>query len=278
MSKRPKRYRVGEGGTTERRGMAKRAGKQIKKEHCGTPDKYMQAIITQTFPSGISFDLILVEGGTFRMGSDENPSENPIHDVRVSDFYISKHQIIQLLWKEIMHGENPSRFKGDHRPVETVSWDKVQIFIRKLNRISQKQFRLPTEAEWEYAARGGRYSQGYEYAGSDKLKQVGWYEENSGRETHDVGLLLANELGIHDMSGNVWEWCEDDYHNNYTGAPDNGTAWIETPERGIHRVVRGGGFFLGAVNCCPSYRYGATPDYRDDFIGFRLVLPLQSVG
>ncbi len=238
----------------------------------------MQAIITQTLPSGFSFDLILVEGGTFRMGSDKYPSEQPIHEVRVSDFYIGKFQVIQALWKAVMEEEHPTRFKGDHRPVETVSWDEVHIFIGKLNQITQQHFRLPAEAEWEYAARGGRYSQGYEYVGSDKLKQVGWYEANSGRGTHDVGLLLANELGIHDMSGNVWEWCEDDYYDNYTSAPDDSTAWIDTPERGVSRVVRGGSCFDNAARCRPSNRSGITPVHRYRSIGFRLVLPLQSVG
>ncbi len=241
-------------------------------------NKMESASLTISLPSGFSFDLILVEGGTFRMGSDQYASEKPIHEVRVSDFYIGKFQVTQALWKAVIEEEHPTRFKGDHRPVETVSWHEVQIFIGKLNQMTQQHFRLPTESEWEYAARGGRYSQGYEYAGSDKLKQVGWYEENSGNETHEVGLLLANELGLQDMSGNVLEWCEDDYHYNYNDAPDNGTAWIDTPERGVNRVVRSGSSFLNAVSCRPSTRGWRTPGHRYIDVGFRLVLPLQSVG
>ncbi len=141
-----------------------------------------------------------------------------------------------------------------------------------------RPFRLPTEAEWEYAARGGIYSQGYAYAGSDKLKQVGWYDENSNRETHDVGLLLANELGIHDLSGNVLEWCEDDWHGNYDGAPKDGSAWIDSPDRGGYRVVRGGDYFYRALYCRPAYRGRASPDGRGYDIGFRFLLPFQSVG
>lgn len=221
-------------------------------------------------------DLILVEGGEFLMGDDQSEykSEKPAHRVKIQDFYISKYQVTQILWESVM-GSNPSRFKGEKRPVETVSWNGVQDFIKKLNGRTGATFRLPTEAEWEYAARGGRYSQGYIYAGSDRLKQVGWYRENSNSETHDVGLLLANELELYDMSGNVWEWCEDDWHDNYQGAPKDGSAWIDRPGRGADRVVRGGGYIHAPVSCRPAHRRRFTPDGRDDDFGFRLVFPLQ---
>ncbi len=240
----------------------------------------MQAILPISLLPDLTFNLIWVEEGVFLMGDKESEyeDEKPAHRVSISSFYIGQCQVTQALWKAVMDVENPSGFKGDNHPVESVSWDKVQVFIQKLNKVTRKQFRLPTEAEWEYAARGGRYSQGYEYAGSDKLKQVGWYDENSGYETHEVGLLLANELGIHDLSGNVWEWCEDDWHNNYKGAPDDGSAWIDAPERGVYRVVRGGGYFNNAVDCRPANRDRNTPVNRNDDLGFRLVLPLQSVG
>lgn len=224
-------------------------------------------------------DLVLVEGGGFFMGDDDSKydREKPAHLVRISSFQMCKYPVTQRLWEAVM-GNNPSRFKGEKRPVENVSWNDVKNFIEKLNKKTKKEFRLPSEAEWEYAARGGRYSQGFTYAGSDKLKQVGWYTENSNNQTQEVGLLLSNELGLYDMSGNIWEWCEDDFHENYDDAPKDGSAWIDYPERGVGRVVRGGGYFGYAVYCRPTARAGYTPDHRYSDDGFRLVLPLQSVG
>ena len=231
----------------------------------------------ETLPKGLSFQMIKVEGGIFSMGNEAYKREQPVHQVNVPSFLIGQYPVTQQLWQAIM-GDNPSLHKGELRPVENVSWDDAQRFIKQLNWETRKTFRLPTEAEWEYAARGGRYSQGFEYAGSDKLKQVGWYDENSDNETHDVGLLLSNELGVYDMSGNVWEWCEDDHHENYKDAPLDGSAWVDVPERGSHRVVRGGSYFDRAVDCRPTSRAWFTPDDRLVNIGFRLVLPLQSVG
>ena len=223
-------------------------------------------------------DLVFVEGGSFTMGDNESEYdfEKPAHRVEVSSFYIGQYPVTQRLWQAVM-GNNPSEFQGERRPVEQVSWDDTQFFIEKLNSETGKTFRLPTEAQWEYAARGGRYSQGYTYSGSDKLKQVGWYNENSNGETHDVGLLLANELDIYDLSGNVWEWCEDDYHRNYAGALEDGSAWIDMP-RGEGRVLRGGGYYFEAFGCRPTYRNGDHPGVCSSGVGFRLVLPCQSVG
>ena len=226
--------------------------------------------------SEVSIELVLVEGGRFEMGSNEHAREQPIHEVEVPSFYIGKYQVTQRQWEVVM-GNNPSRFQGGNHPVEMVSWKEVQAYIKRLHTKTKMAFRLPTEAEWEYAARGGRYSQGFEYSGSDKLKQVGWYRENSERETHEVGLLLGNELGLYDMSGNVREWCEDDYHSNYKGASLDGSAWI-APDRGASRVLRGGSSFSLAVSCRTAYRRAYRPGYRRGNIGFRMVLPLQSVG
>jgi formylglycine-generating enzyme required for sulfatase activity len=237
------------------------------------------SVKTVELPSGLTFDLILVEGGTFIMGDDESDPkyEKPAHQVKVLSFYMSKYLVTQWFWKDII-GQNPANFSGDNRPVENVSWEDVHQFLDKLNEKTKEKFRLPTEAEWEYAARGGRYSQGYMYAGSDKLKQVGWFDENSNSETHEVGLLLPNELGLYDMSGNVWEWCEDDDHDDYIGAPEDGTAWIDRPERGASRVLRGGGCFSGAAGCRCAIRNADGPDDRSVSIGFRLVLPFESAG
>ena len=165
-------------------------------------------------------------------------------------------------------GKNPSKFKGDNLPVEQVSWNDCQKFISKLNNITGKTFRLPTEAEWEYAARGGKKSRGYQYSGSNNLSDVAWYVGNSWSKTHAVGSKQANELGIYDMSGNVWEWCQDWYgkyssssHTNPTGA-----------NSGSDRVFRGGGWDISARFCRSSYRYFITPDDHCNFLGLRLVL------
>ena len=155
--------------------------------------------------SDISFDMILVEGGTFMMGSEDSDalsSEKPVHEVSLDGFYIGRYPVTQSLWRAVMGNDNnPSYFKGNERPVEQVSWQDAQVFIQKLNGLADKPYRLPTEAEWEYAARGGKQSEGYKYAGSNKLKEVAWYRGNSHSETKVVGLKYPNELGIYDMPG-----------------------------------------------------------------------------
>ena len=229
----------------------------------------------QSLPSGPSFDMIWVEGGAFQMGgTDENASDReiPIHQVNVPSFYIGKYPVTQDLWEAIM-GNNPSGFEGLKHPVDSVSWNDAKEFIQQLNKQSGQSYRLPTEAEWEFAARGGIHTEEYLYSGSDKLSEVGWYVQNSGSQTQPVGQLLENELGLFDMSGNVWEWCEDDFHDNYEGAPVDGSAWIDRPKRAERRVLRGG-FWNGTARLCRvSIRYAFQPDDRLDNIGFRLVLP-----
>ncbi len=239
---------------------------------------------------GCEFWMIPVEGGAFEMGSPDNDTEaasdeKPQHQVTISGFYIGKYPVTQLVWKAVMNGENPSGFKGDDRPVEQVSWDDAQEFIKQLNEVTNDTrpaghfYRLPSEAEWEYVARGGKYhAEGYKYAGSDRLKDVGWFASNSGSETKPVGQKQPNQLGIHDMSGNVWEWCEDDWHSDYKGAPEDGTAWINHSNRGTYRVNRGGSWLSTAQNCRAAYRYFNSPGYRYDYIGFRLALSLQADG
>jgi len=209
-------------------------------------------------------EMVPIEGGPFRMGGE--------HTVTVPDFEIGKYPVTQKQWREIM-GDNPSYFEGGDLPVERVSWDDAKAFIQKLNeRFPGRHFRLPSEAEWEYAARGGRLSKGYEYAGSDKLDEVGWYDKNSEKKTHPVGLKKANELGLHDMSGNVWEWCEDDWHSDYKGgAPTDSNAWVDRPKRGSSRVLRGGGWNFIARYCRVSNRDFDMPSARTFDLGFRLV-------
>ncbi len=244
------------------------------------PEK-IQPTITVSLPSGQVIDFILVEGGEYFMGDDNGRYdwEKPAHRVKVSSFYIGQYPLTQSLW-QVITGENPSEFKGENRPVDNVSWNDVQDFIIKLNEQTGQQFRLPTEAEWEYAARGGKYSQGYTYSGSDQLKQVGWYEENSNGETHEVGLMLANELGVYDMSGNVWEWCADWFGEKYyekcriDGVVENPHG----PGSSGDRVIRGGSYFYSRMYCRATDRYWDRPGDRRNSFGFRLVLLPQSVG
>ncbi|MEM6632806.1 MAG: formylglycine-generating enzyme family protein [Bacteroidota bacterium] len=230
---------------------------------------------SETLEAGISFDMIWVQGGSFLMGNreeDANSYELPVHDVQVPDFFIGKYPVTQALYRSIM-GENPSEFKGSDHPVEQVSWNDAHTFMEKLNQQTGKTYRLLTEAEWEYAARGGVYSEDYLYSGSDNLKEVGWFDKNNDPNgTKPVGQKLPNELGIYDMSGNVYEWCEDDYHDNYQGAPEDSSAWIDQPSRGEARVLHGGGWLGVARYCRVSHRNGGEPGLRDLNVGFRLAL------
>jgi formylglycine-generating enzyme len=221
------------------------------------------------------------------MGStDDDPAardnEKPAHRVRLDGFYIGEFVVTQDLWKAVTKEEDPSRFKGDRRPVECVSWDDIhEKFLPRLKTLTGHAYRLPTEAEWEYAARGGPHwdSEGYRYAGSDHLPQVGWYGENSGGETQEVGLLLPNALGLYDMSGNVWEWCSDWYDEKYYENFRNKTAENPRgPEKGEAAVLRGGSW-NGIVDYCRvALRSRTQRDNRYDFIGFRLARAASAGG
>ncbi len=238
--------------------------------------------------------LVYVEGGSFMMGSDDLESwedEQPIHEVSVSSFYIGKYQVTQKEWQEVM-GDNPSLFKGDKLPVERVSWYDAIIYCNKrsikegLNPCysgsgdnitcdwTANGYRLPTEAEWEYAARGGKKSKGYIYSGSNDLKKVAWYEDNSGDETHPVGEKQANELGIYDMSGNVWEWCWDWYDENYYQQSPKKDP--RGPSSGDYsRVLRGGSWYDNVSYCRVADRFSNNPDFRLYFYGLRILRAIQ---
>ena len=217
--------------------------------------------------------MVRVEAGTFTMGAtaemeDPYDDEKPTHQVTLTnDYYIGKYEVTQALWKAVM-GKKPSKFKGDNLPVENVSWDDCKEFISQLNRITGKTFRLPTEAEWEYAARGGKKSRGYQYSGSNDISDVAWYDGNSGNKTHAVGSKQANELGIYDMSGNVWEWCQD-WHGSYSSSSQTNPTGVKS---GSYRVIRGEGWFSGARICRSSYRDGRLPYASSRDQGLRLVL------
>ena len=223
-------------------------------------------------------------GATSEQGNDADDNEKPTHQVTLRSFSIGQTEVTQELWQAVM-GNNPSNFKGSKRPVESVSWNDCQNFIRKLNSLTGQNFRLPTEAEWEYAARGGK-SGGTKYAGSDNLDDVAWYWKNSGDKylngtwdwnkiqtnncrSHDVSTKRANSLGIYDMSGNVYEWCQDWYGNYSSSSQTN----PQGPSTGSVRVYRGGSWGRNEANYCRvSTRVSNVPDYRHDSIGFRLAL------
>ena len=224
--------------------------------------------------NGITIDMVKVEAGTFMMGATyemQKPydDEKPVHQVTLTNnYYMGKYEVTQSLWQVVM-GSNPSKFKGDDLPVERVSWNDCQEFISKLNSMTGRKFRLPTEAEWEYAARGGKKSRGCQYSGSSNISKVAWYDDgNSGRKTHPVGTKQANELGIYDMTGNVLEWCQDRYSSYLSSSQTNPIG----ANSGSHRVRRGGSWDYAAVYCRSSYRYSDRPDRRNGDLGFRLVL------
>ena len=244
---------------------------------------YATNAIGTAYGSEISFtttdydvDLVFLEGDTFIMGctADKEPNcydwEKPSHQVTLSNFYIGKYEVTQKHWIDVM-GSNPSYFVGCYDcPVENVSWHEIQVFIAKLNELTGKIYRLPTEAEWEYAAKGGNQSNGYEYSGSDNINDVAWWGDgdNSSQKTNVVGQKLANELGIYDMTGNVWEWVND-WSENYT---INDKINPTGPISGFLRVFRGGSWLNEPQSCRPSNRNFFTPDGKGSYLGFRLAI------
>lgn len=236
---------------------------------CASAPQLVAVEGSQTFTvNGVKFTMVPVEGGTFTMGVTSEQggyAGDKAHQVTLSDYYIGQTEVTQALWKAVM-GSNPSFFKGDNLPVECVSWNDCQVFIQNLNQLTGKQFRLPTEAEWEYAARGGRKSRGYKYAGGNDIDSVAWYTGNSGNETHTVATKQANALGVYDMSGNVEEWCSDwygDYQSSSQSDPQG-------PSSGSNRVSRGGGCFNIARICRVSFRGICAPGGRYCDLGLRL--------
>ena len=217
--------------------------------------------------NGVSFKMLAVKGGTFQMGSDDwYEWEKPVHQVTLSDYYIGETEVTQELWNAVM-GSNPSYFTGSmQRPVEMVSWNDCQTFISKLNQLTGETFRLPTEAQWEYAACGGNKSKGYTYSGSNEIDEVAWYDDNSDEMTYHVKTKAPNELGIYDMSGNVWEWCSDWYGSYSSAAQTDPTG----PATGYYRVTRGGSWYESASLCRVAIRGGSTPAYSDFSLGLRL--------
>lgn len=226
--------------------------------------------------NGVSFKMIYVEGGTFTMGAtfeqtNAYEDEKPAHRVTLSSYYIGEFEVTEELYLAVM-GSNPSYFIGAKLPVERVTWANCQAFATKLSELTGRTFKLPTEAQWEYAARGGKYSQGFVYPGSNNVNEVAWHASNSSSKTHEVGQKLPNELGIYDMGGNVAEWCQDWYGSSYySTSPENNPTG---PTSGSYRVERGGGYSAnyGSGTCRVSWRSSRTPTQSDKDRGFRVVL------
>ena len=244
--------------------------KAAEKEALNLPADYTE--------SQYGIEMVFVRGGTFMMGctreqEDDNclSDESPVHKVTLSDYYIGRYEITQAQWKAVMgEGNNPSAFKGDNLPVERVSWNEIQEFIDKLNESAGKQCYLPTEAEWEYAARGGNQSRGYKYSGSNTAGDIAWHWDNSEHKTHPVGTKEANELGIHDMSGNVLEWVYDRYDmysDELQKDPQGHTV-------GRTRSIRGGSWYIPAWGARVSVRDFDDPDARGGNLGFRIACGL----
>ena len=218
--------------------------------------------------------MIKVEGGTFTMGctneqgEDCLDNEKPSHSVTVNSFYMGKYEVTQEEWEAVM-GKNPSHFTGSNYPVEFISWSDIQLFIKRLNATTGKNYRLPTEAEWEYAARGGKLSKGYKYSGGNDADIVAWYSGDSNKKTHPVGTKEPNELGIYDMSGNVIEYCQD-WYDTYPGDALNNPVG---PESGTWRIIRGGAFGTEENYCRIPFRTAVSPNNYFIDLGFRLVHP-----
>ncbi len=233
-------------------------------------------VFGQDVRSQIKKNLILINGGTFTMGqTDPNVSckgctadEQPPHKVTVSDFYLCKYEVTLKEWKQIM-GTNPSYDEEcENCPVDGVSWQDVQLFIKKINEKSDIQFRIPTEAEWEFAARGGNKSNGYRFSGSNNASDVAWFGLKKDQKTHQTGLKQPNELGLYDMSGNVWEWCSDFYGFDYfANSPEKDPSG---PISGKDKILRGGSWYNQSFDCRVTTRYRFYPSFRTNANGFRL--------
>jgi formylglycine-generating enzyme required for sulfatase activity len=243
----------------------------------------------------VTLEMVLVPGGRFLMGSDKEKEKQPIHEVHLPSFYLGRFQVTQKQWQAVI-SEDRSYFKGDDLPVESVSWPDAQAFCEKLRAMTGKAYRLPSEAEWEYACRAGTTG---DFAGN--LDEMGWYANNSGHavidalailkedsgrfweqieknrnQTHPVGRKNPNTFGLYDMHANVWEWCEDVWHENYDSAPNDGSAWTIGENQGL-RVVRGGAWCSVDIGCRSAHRYAYDPFTRDNYIGFRVVVSASSL-
>jgi sulfatase modifying factor 1 len=216
-------------------------------------------------------EMVFVEGGTYKMGAAVAGSDEvPVHSVTLNSFWIGRYEVTQRQWREVMGNDAlVNYFPGcDSCPVERVSWYSVQEYLDKISASTEKKFRLPTEAEWEYAARGGRYSGNFKYSGSNDPDEVAWRDGNSDVKTHPIGRKKPNELGLYDMSGNVWEWCSDWYSSNYYSLSPQDDP--QGPPEGTSRVMRGGSWFHDSSGLRVTDRDRSNPAFRQGFVGFRI--------
>ncbi|MEO5363284.1 MAG: formylglycine-generating enzyme family protein [Magnetococcus sp. DMHC-8] len=232
----------------------------------------------QSVKDGNGIEFILIMPGGFQMGTpfgaDVNDDELPRHAVTISRaFYLGKYEVTQAQWEAVM-GDNPSAFQGADRPVESVSWHDVQAFIGKLNdKAGARLYRLPSEAEWEYAARAGTETVRYWGNGAEEMEQYAWYGNNAGKKSHPVGQLKPNPWGLYDMLGNVWEWCDDWYGTKVYADP--ATTDPRGPAEGVGRVLRGGGWNGYASHIRAAYRFDLNPAFRRRNLGLRLLMEVQ---
>ncbi len=237
-----------------------------------TTDSTSQNLIPDDPIKRLEYDMVAINGGTLMLGATSEQvayamnQEFPAHEVTLSSYQIGRYEVTQEQWEAVM-GYNPSRNIGAKMPVENVSWNECQSFLQALNAKTGKNYRLPTEAEWEFAARGGNQSHYYIYSGSDDADAVAWHKGNSGGTTHDVGTKLANELGLYDMSGNVFEWCNDKYGHYDYGDEYNPQGYGTSSKV---RVGHGGGYNLGTKFCRVSNRTQGTTNYKSESLGFRI--------
>lgn len=254
----------------------------VKIEEKSYIDKLSNSIPANTYETFISpssgIEFILIPADEFTMGSNEYDDEQPVHNVKIKKpFYLGKYLVTQKQWKTVMDDSpidnSTSYFKGKDKPIESVSWDNVQVFIEKLNKMENtNKYRLPSEAEWEYACRAGtqtRYSFGDD---ASKLSDFAWYSGNSGNRTHKIGKKKCNSFGLYDMYGNVWEWVQDTYHKKYEGAPSDGSVWED--RNSTSRVIRGGSWSSNDWNCRSANRLSYNPEYYYNYVGFRLLREL----
>jgi formylglycine-generating enzyme required for sulfatase activity len=231
---------------------------------------------TEKLPNRVTLEMVSLPAGQFLMGSPDSDSdardwEKPQHPVKVNSFAIGKYPVTQAQYEAVM-GTNPSKFQNNpQNPVERVSWNNAQAFCQKLSQITGKTYRLPTEAEWEYACRAGTTTRYYFGDDANRLGDYAWYRGNSQDKTHPVGQKKPNAWGLYDMSGNVWEWCEDNWHDNYIGAPTDGSAWLINNDNRSHlKCLRGGSWFSNPSYCRSASRYWFIPGIDDFYYGFRV--------
>lgn len=229
--------------------------------------------------NGVSFKMVKVEGGTFAMGAtpeqgtEAQPNEKPVHEVTLGDYYIGQTEVTQKLWKAVMD-YNPSYTQWPECPVDKVSWNECKDFVAALKELTGLEFRLPTEQEWEYAARGGKYSKGYKYAGSDNLEEVAWLVTNADAKSHPVASKKPNELGIYDMSGNVYEWCEDKYLMYDGSEPQYSEKMLKSDKKREFHIERGGCWNYGPTMCRVAYRHAGNYTHMYAYDGLRLALTM----